>query len=138
MAYALNFAAEIHRLRREQQAAQELEEIRITLSNEQGFALFLAVGSFWQGWALVDQGQWEDGMAKMHQGLAAWNVVRTGLQRPYYLARLAEVYGKVGQTEEGLSVLAEALAAVDKTGERFYEAELYRLKGQLTLQQYNM
>ncbi len=51
--------------------------------------------------------------------------------RPYYLALLAEAYGKVGQVEEGLSVLAEALALVDKTGERFYEAELYRLKGSL-------
>ena len=40
----------------------------------------------------------------------------------------------MGQTEEGLTVLAEALAVVDKTGERFYEAELYRLKGELTLQ----
>ena len=51
--------------------------------------------------------------------------------RPYFLALLAEAYGKVGQVEEGLTALAEALALVDKTGERFYEAELYRLKGSL-------
>ena len=51
------------------------------------------------------------------------------LDGPYFLALLAEAYGKVGQVEEGLTVLAEALAVVDKTGERFYEAELYRLKG---------
>ena len=42
--------------------------------------------------------------------------------------------GKWGRAEEGLDALAEALAVVDKTGERFYEAELYRLKGELTLQ----
>ena len=54
------------------------------------------------------------------------------LWRPYFLALLAEAYGKVGQVEEGLNVLAEALATVDKTGERFYEAELYRLRGELT------
>jgi len=53
----------------------------------------------------------------------------------YFLALLAEAYGKGGQAEEGLHVLAEALAHVDKTGERYYEAELYRLKGELTLQQ---
>ncbi len=53
--------------------------------------------------------------------------------RPYYLALLAEAYGKGGQAEEGLSALSEALAVVDKTGERYYEAELYRLKGELTL-----
>ena len=58
--------------------------------------------------------------------------------RPHFLALLAEAYGKVGQTEEGLSVLAEALALVDKTGERYYEAELYRLKGELTLQKFQV
>jgi predicted ATPase len=46
---------------------------------------------------------------------------------------LAEAYGKAGQAEEGLTVLAEALAVVDKSGERFYEAELYRLAGELSL-----
>src|SRR4029453_16499834 len=51
----------------------------------------------------------------------------------YYLAFLAEAHGKVGQAEEGLTVLAQALAAVHKTGERLYEAELYRLKGELLL-----
>jgi len=55
--------------------------------------------------------------------------------RPYYLACLAETYGQMGQAEEGLNVLAEALALVDKTGERVSEAELYRLKGELTLAQ---
>lgn len=56
------------------------------------------------------------------------------LNRPEILARLAEAYGAVGQVKEGLTLLAEATAAVHKTGERFYEAELYRLKGTLTLQ----
>ena len=53
----------------------------------------------------------------------------------YYLALLAEVYGHAGQAEEGLRLLAEALAHVDTTGERFYAAEVYRLKGELLLRQ---
>jgi len=57
------------------------------------------------------------------------------LSRPFFLALLAGAYGKIGQAEEGLAVLAEALDAVNKTGEHVYEAELYRLKGELTLQQ---
>ena len=57
------------------------------------------------------------------------------VNRPYYVACLAEVCGQTEQAEEGLNVLAEALAAVDNTEEREYEAELYRLKGELTLQQ---
>jgi hypothetical protein len=55
--------------------------------------------------------------------------------RPFFLAPLAEVYGQVGQAEEGLNVLAETLAVADNTGERFYESALYQLKGELLLQQ---
>jgi hypothetical protein len=51
---------------------------------------------------------------------------------------LAQTYGKVGQGEEGLTVLDEARAAVDRSGERFWEAERYRLKGELTLQQFRV
>src|SRR5438552_9799534 len=54
---------------------------------------------------------------------------------PYFLALLGEAHGKVGQREEGLNALAEALAMIDKTRECFWEAELHRLKGELTLQQ---
>jgi predicted ATPase len=70
----------------------------------------------------------------MRQGLAAFRATGAEIDSPYYLALLAEAYGKAGQAEEGLSTLAEALEVVDKNGERFYEAELYRLKGELTLQ----
>ena len=48
---------------------------------------------------------------------------------------LAEVQGKAGQVEEGLETVAEGAAFVDRTGEHFYEAELHRLKGELTLLQ---
>ena len=54
--------------------------------------------------------------------------------RPYLLALLGEVYAKMGQHEKGRNALTEARAIVDKTGERFWEAELYRLEGELTLQ----
>src|SRR5262249_48887041 len=87
------------------------------------------------GWALAEQGQGEEGIAQIHQGLAAYRAIGSELWRSYYLALLAEAYGKVGRAEAGLKALAEALAQVEKTGEHFYEAELYRLKGELTLAQ---
>jgi predicted ATPase len=92
----------------------------------------------WRGWALAEQGQGEEGITQIRQGMAAFQALGQELGRPYHFALLAGAYGKVGQVEEGLSVLVEALALVDKTGERFYEAELYRLKGQLTLQQFHV
>ena len=73
-------------------------------------------------------------MRRIQQGLRALEAKGGEVQRPYWLALLAEAYNTVGQHEAGCSVLAEALAVVDKTDERFYEAELYRLKGELTLQ----
>jgi predicted ATPase len=69
----------------------------------------------------------------MRQGLAAWQATGQELGRPVFLALLAEAYGKVGQAEAGLSVIAEALALMDKIGERDHEAELYRLQGELFL-----
>jgi tetratricopeptide (TPR) repeat protein len=79
---------------------------------------------------------WEqEGIAQMRQGIAAWRAGGAEQHLPYYLALLAEAYGKAGQAEEGLSVLAEGLTAVHKTGERQHEAELYRLKGELLLKQ---
>jgi predicted ATPase len=131
LAVALGFTTELHQCRRERQTAQERAEVMISLASEQGFAFFLAEGTILQGWTLAMQGQGEEGIVQMRQSLAAWRAMGTELIRPYFLTLLAEAYGKVGQTEEGLAVLAEALAAVHKTEERVYEAELYRLKGEL-------
>jgi predicted ATPase len=135
LAMALDFATRLHQFRREWPAVQERAEAMIALSSEQGFALTFAWGTIMRGWVLAEQGQGEEGIAQMRQGLAACRATGAELTRPFYLTLLAEAYGKVGQVEEGLQVLAEALDAVDKSGERFCEAELYRLKGELTLAQ---
>src|SRR5439155_19439767 len=74
-------------------------------------------------------------IGQMREGLADWRATGVEIGRPWLLALIAEVYGQVGQAKEGLAVLAEALARVDKTSERWYEAELYRLKGELLLAQ---
>ncbi|MBI3799046.1 MAG: AAA family ATPase [Deltaproteobacteria bacterium] len=134
LAYASGVAAILHQFRWERQAAQERAEAAITLSTEQGFPLWLAWGTGLRGWALAEQGWGEEGIAQMRQSLAANRAIGAELGRTYLLALLAEAYGKAWQTEEGLTVLLEALAAVENTGERDYEAELYRLKGELTLQ----
>jgi len=106
----------------------------IALASEQGFPHWSAGGTFLRGWALAEQGQGEEGIAQMRQGIAAWQALGVEqLGQPFVL--LAEVCGKAGQTEEGLHLLASALAEVQKSGERWWEAELYRIKGELTLQQ---
>ena len=81
------------------------------------------------------QGQETEGVALMRQGLRDRRARGMELTRPSYLPLLAEAYGNHRQAEEGLVVLAEALSLVAKNGERYYEAELYRLKGALLLRQ---
>src|SRR5262249_29915374 len=126
--YALHWAAGVHQLRREEQATQEWAEEELALSGKYGFELSLAFGTILRGWALTEQRRGEEGIAQMLRGLAAWRETGAELWLPHFIALLVEAYRKEGQAAEGLAVLTEALATVDKTGERFYEAELYRLK----------
>jgi predicted ATPase len=135
LAAALGFAAMFHQLRRERPLTQERAETGISLGSEQGLPLWLGQGTVLRGWALAEQGQSEEGITQICQGLATCQAVGAGIWQSYHLVLLAEAYGKAGWAEEGLATLAEALTVVDKTGERFYEAELWRLKGELTLQQ---
>ena len=125
LAWALTSAAGfVHQFRRERQAVQERAEALIALSTEQGFPVFLARGTIWRGWALAVQGQAGEGVAQIRQGLAAYRATGSELGRSYFLGLLAEAHGIAGQAEEGLAAVAEALAFVDRTAERFYEAEL--------------
>jgi predicted ATPase len=130
---ALPLAAMLHYYLREGKAVQERAEAVITLCTKYGFPRWLAGGTMLQGWALAAQGQEEAGMAQIRQGLAAWQAAGLRLGGPCWLYLLAEVYGNAGQVEEGLRVLDEALAAVHNSGERRWEAELFRLKGELLL-----
>jgi predicted ATPase len=120
--------------RREGALAREQAEAGILLATEQGFPFWVAFGTMLRGWALAEQGQVEEGITQMRQGLAAWRAAGANGGRPYFLGLLAEACGKARQLEEGLTLLTEALAVVEKNEEHRHEAELYRLKGELTLQ----
>src|SRR2546426_6398988 len=133
LAQALLWAAGLRQFRRERAEAQARAEAAMLLSTEQGFPDWLAVGTMQRGWALAAQGHGAEGIAQIQQGLAALRAAGVELGRAHWLALLAEAYGYVGQTHEGLNVLAEALAAVHHHGGRWWEAELYRLRGDLLL-----
>jgi predicted ATPase len=135
LAYALQSAMRLHRFRREVQAAREQAEALVTLADQQGFAQWLAGGTMMCGWALTVQGQEGEGMAQMHHGLTAWRAMGIEAGLPYWLAMLAEAYGSTGQVGAGRGVLAEALTLVGTTEERWWEADLHRLTGELLLAQ---
>ena len=120
---------------RDGHSAQERAEALMWLSTEQKFTIFLAWGTILRGWALAERGQREEGIAHIREGLTICRAGGTELRWPYWLALLAEAYGPSGKAEDVLPLLAEALAAMDKTAECFWAAEIYRLKGEVLLRQ---
>jgi predicted ATPase len=131
LAWALLHAAWLYQWRGEARASQEWAEAGIALSTEQGFSYWLALGTVQRGWALAEQGQAAEGIAQISQEIAAYRAIGAELTSAHFLGLLAETHGKAGQAAEGLAAVAEALAVLYKTGERWWEAELYRLKGEL-------
>ena len=135
LAFALNYASMLHAWRREVAFAQERAEAVMTLANEHGFIHALSVAQIRRGWALAQQGAVAEGLRQLHQGLATLQDMGTALPLSHHLALWAEAYRQGGQVEAGLPMLAEAFAHLNNTGERYYEAELHRLKGECLLAQ---
>ena len=138
VAFALDSAAWLHLHCQEEHATWEYLEALEALASKQGFQHWVAANTILRGRRLVQQRQEGEGIALMRQGLAAYRATGAELGRAQFLALLVEAYGQIGQTEEGLTLLTEALTTIHKTGERHYEAELYRLQGELTLQQFKV
>jgi predicted ATPase/class 3 adenylate cyclase len=133
-AISLYLATILHHLRREASLIQARGEAVMSIATEQGFPQQLANATPLQGWALAACGGGAEGITQIQQGLAASQAIGTVRDRPYHLALFAEVSAQVGQTTAGLEALAEALATLPKSGARWWEAELYRLRGELLLQ----
>jgi predicted ATPase len=135
LAYARCHAAIVLQWRRDVLAVHEQAEAAITLATEQGFPLWVAMGTVFRGWALAMQGQGEEGMAQVGQGLAAWRTTGAVLIVSYLCTLLAEVSDHFGHLENGLQAVAEAHNVVEEHEERWWEAEVYRLRGVLLLRQ---
>jgi predicted ATPase len=125
----------IHQYRRNVPAVHEQAETAVVLSTEQGFPQLAAVGTSLRGWALAMQGQGEEGMAQVRQGIAAWRAAGGAVLVPYFCTVLADVCDHLGHTEDGLQALAEARTLMEQHEERWWEAEVHRLQGVLLLQQ---
>jgi class 3 adenylate cyclase/predicted ATPase len=109
----------------------QLAEETIVLSAEQGFPFCWATATMYSGWCLVALGQGERGLALFKQGLVAYRATGAVLDLPLALIVLADALGRARQPEEGLKRLAEAAPAIDATDDRFGEADLYRVRGDL-------
>jgi predicted ATPase len=135
LAFAQWWAAFVYQLRRDVSAVYEQAEATLALSTEQGFTLWVAVGTTFRGWALAMQGRGEEGIAQVCQGVAAWRASGAVLHVPYFCTMLADVCDHLGHPDDGLQALAEAHTLVEQHEERYWEAEVCRLRGVLLLRQ---
>ena len=121
------------------QHQDEVEEVETTatqmlqICQEHGFSLWEAAATVMKGWALTELNHSEEGIAMIRKGIAAWEKTRAELQLPLFLALLAQAYQRAGQYTLALQTLDSALSVVTRTGERAYDAELTRRKGELCL-----
>jgi predicted ATPase len=134
LAHARCVAAIVSQCRRDVSAVHEQAEAAGVLATEQGFTQWVLWGTILHGWALAMQGQGEEGLAQVRQGIAAWRATGAALQVPYLCTMLAEVFDHLGHPEDGLHALVEAYTLVEQHDERWWEAEVSRLRGVLLLQ----
>ena len=137
LAYARGIAAAFHQFRKDVKLTHDLADTSLGVATEHGFPFWSGFQTTLLGWVLVKQGKVDDGIAQMNRGMEVYWATGAELLRPYLLGLLADALAEAGSTERGLALMAEALEAVEKTGERFYEAELYRQKGELLFRSYS-
>ena len=134
-AWALGTRAQVHQVMREVQPALEAAEAAI--ARAEGFPNVLLWARIVGGWARAELGSTEEGVGQIREAIAALSAGPGELWRTYHLAQLAEACGKADRIAEGLAAIAEALDLVQQNGERWWEAEILRLQGELLLGQNN-
>jgi predicted ATPase len=132
-AHALLYGARLHQFRGDWRTTRDRAGAAAVLARAQGFVQLQAWAAMTGGWALAEAGEIEEGLATMRDGLASIRALGSEEFKTYFLGLLAGTLASAGQPSAALDVVAEALAAVERSGERFYAAELHRLRGELLL-----
>jgi len=130
LALAMWHCAIVFQVGRQRQGCRDLATELLEVSQEHDFPMMRGAGMFFSGWAAADGGELEPGIALMEDGLALFSAVRQ-VTRPYMLAVLASAKADLSKPGEGLELLKDALASTEVSGERWWQAELHRLRGRL-------
>ncbi|MGF1593912.1 MAG: AAA family ATPase [Kiloniellaceae bacterium] len=124
-------ACYLHQLRQDRAAVADCAQNVINLATEKGYPHWRSLGVMFQGWVAATTGRPAEGIARFEDALAEHRATGEVLEVCYFLGVLAELLGRDGRVEAGLRRIAEALELVERTGERWYEAELHRGRGEL-------
>jgi len=131
IARAWYFCALTHLLRREFERTVEVAANLVELCDEHAYALLHAGGTILHGYALTFQGDVDRSIEQMRSGLSAWQATGAVSMRPFQLGLLADALGRANRCQEAIAAITEALGLCATTGERFWEAELHRVRGEL-------
>jgi class 3 adenylate cyclase/predicted ATPase len=138
LAFALGIGLMLHQLCGEREYVLQWGKEASALHAEQTFPLWESWSKVIQGWTVTESNDVSKGSNLIRQGITDTRATGTELMIPHWLTLLATAYGQAGDTALGLKTIAEALEIVAKSTEAFCEAELHRLKGELTLQQWKV
>src|SRR5262249_40426543 len=130
---ALHFAAMLHQCRGDAERTRVCAELSGALAAEHRFSFWRAGAAILTGWAQALSGAVDEGLSRLRQGLRDWQATGSLTYRTYYLGLLADALTAKEQFDEARQTLDTALTVAQQTGEGVYEAELYRMRGELTL-----
>jgi predicted ATPase len=128
--YSLCYLAAVLHLRRDSREALRRATESLELAREQGFASWVGMSMLIRGASLAGMGEFEDGLREIAEGIKAHSAMEAVAYQPFGLSMLAAGLLGAGRLREALEALDRALAITGETGERFYLAELLRLKGE--------
>jgi DNA-binding winged helix-turn-helix (wHTH) protein/predicted ATPase len=129
----LAYAAMLGQFRRDVAEVDRLTAAVVALAIEHGFPYYRAWAEVLRAWSLAAQGAGEEAVDEMRRGIDTLGTT-AGLRLPYYRALLAETCGRLGRVDEALEVVSSAFDDGRKSGERWWEGELHRIRGELLLQ----
>jgi tetratricopeptide (TPR) repeat protein len=130
LALTLFWAAAVRHFERNPAAVEHLASDLVELSTRQNFAFWLAAGSVLRGWAQSASGQPAEGISRIEKRTGDFRATGSMLLAvPYWLALKAEALHLADRTSEALEAITEAEAFVKQSGERWWYADLHRLRG---------
>jgi tetratricopeptide (TPR) repeat protein len=138
LAFALNYAAVLYGWRLESRLAQTHAENLLKISKEHGFIQFFCVERFWQDWARMTHGTMPTCQLPLPPDIRQWHAINATLELPHRLAMFVEAHKQRGNPTSWIEVLNQVIKLVDQSDIRLFEAELYRLRGEVLLREPKM
>ncbi len=133
LALPLFFGGTLHQLRGDIDAVREYANELITLADQEGFKFWKAGGSILSSWVEIVEGEPDGGMRRVQAGVEEWQATGAEFMMPYFLPLIAVAQIDAGKVQCALSLLEDSIHRIEQSGERWFEAEVYRIRGEAFL-----